>query len=99
MTKYRTHLRMRLVESQIPEHLHEGLVEYFAARRPVGSFLTAVLENDLRGAASRADEVNRYCLAEIVMFLYNYCPSPAWGSPTAVAAWLSDPEPVPEVFE
>jgi len=42
---YRAHLRRRLEESDVPETIHSGLVEYFAARRPVGGFLTAVLHN------------------------------------------------------
>jgi hypothetical protein len=96
---YRAHLRQRLVERDIPLTLHEGLTEYFAARRPVGGFLTAVLSNDLREACVRADDVNRYALAEIVLFLHTYCPAPAWGSRAAVEAWLADPAPVPEIFE
>lgn len=96
---YRAHLRQRLVDSNVPESLHAGLVEYFAARRPTGGFLRAVLENDLREAAVRADPFNRAWLADIVLFLNNYVPSPAWGSPAAVDAWLADPAPVPEVYE
>jgi hypothetical protein len=96
---YRAHLRRRLVEAGVPTSLHDGLTEYFAARRPTGSFLRVVLENDLREACVRADDVNRWELTKIVLFLHNYCPSPAWGSPEAVAAWLADPAPVPEIFE
>ena len=96
---YRAHLRRRLLEMDVPQPLHNGLVEYFAARRPTGSFLRAVLENDLRQACVRADDVNRWEIANIVLFLHSYVPSPAWGSPSAVQAWLADPEPVPEIFE
>jgi len=96
---YREHLRRRLKQCAVPVSLHAGLIEYFAARRPTGSFLRACLENDLRAAAVRADPENRFCLAEIVIFLYNFCPAPAWGSPAAVEAWLADSAPVPEVFE
>jgi hypothetical protein len=96
---YRAHLRRRLIESQVPPPLHSGLLEYFAARRPTGSFLRAVLENDLREACMRADDVNRWEIANIVLFLHSYVPSPAWGSPIAVQAWLADPAPVPEIFE
>jgi hypothetical protein len=96
---YREHLRRRLRESNVPLGLHSGLVEYFAARRPTGSFLRAVLENDLGEAALRADEVNRWHLADLVVFLHMYVSATAWGSPGAVTAWLADPEPAPEVFE
>jgi hypothetical protein len=99
MSDYRAHLRQRLLESNVPETLHSGLVEYFAARRPTGGFLRAVLENDLREACVRADDVNRWHVADLVVFLNNYAPSPAWGSPAAVDAWLADPAPVPEIYE
>lgn len=97
--EYRAHLRRRLLESNVPGPLHTGLVEYFAARRPTGGFLRAVLENDLGQAAIRGDEINRWHVADIALFLYNYCPAPAWGSPAKVDAWLADPAPVPEIFE
>lgn len=96
---YRTHLRQRLVEYDVPESLHAGLVEYFAAHRPTGSFLHAVLENDLTRACLKADPINRYCVADIVAFLFNVGPAKAWGSPEKVAAWLADPSEVAEVFE
>jgi len=99
MDDYRAHLRQRLRESTVPEGLHEGLIEYFAARRPTGGFLTAVLENDFKQACVRADVINRYYLRELALFLFNFCPAPAWGSPDAVSAWLRDPDPVPEIFE
>jgi hypothetical protein len=97
---YRQHLRARLAESLVPAHLHAGLVEYIAARRPVGSFLTAVLANDLRAACGRGDEWARAGgLFALVTFLFNYAPGQCWGTPALVEAWLSDPTRPPEVFE
>ncbi len=96
---YRTHLYSRLVENHVPEHLHEGLVEYIAARRPTGDFLTAVLSNDLKGAVGRADEMSGPALPAIVRFLYNVAPAPCWGSPDVVQAWLANPDVPREVFE
>jgi hypothetical protein len=96
---YQEHLTKRLVETGVPVTLHDGLRNYIAGRRPVGSFLTAVLSNDLAGAVVRADPGNKFALPEIVLFLHNYAPSPCWGSPEAVEAWLADPNPVPEIFE
>lgn len=87
------------METGVPVSLHNGLTEYFAARRPVGSFLTAVLSNDLSDACMRADPDNRFYLVEIARFLTFYVPSSAWGSKAAVEAWLADPSPVPEPFE
>jgi hypothetical protein len=86
--EYRTHLRIRLIASGVPEHLWEGLTEYIAARRPTGDFLRAVLSNDLRGAIGMADEVSGPALPGLMRFLVNECPSQAWGSSALVAAWL-----------
>ena len=96
---YREHLRRRLKQCDVPASLHEGLVEYFAARRRTGGFLQAVLENNLRQAAARADPFNAPYLVANVLFLNNYVPSTAWGSVGEVEAWLADPEPAPEIFE
>jgi hypothetical protein len=95
----RRHLRMRLEQSGVPESLHEGLVEYLVARRPTGSFLEAVLRNDLKDACARVDAVNRPFLYYLVFFLYNYAPGNAWGSPAAVEAWLTATDDPPLVFE
>jgi hypothetical protein len=94
---YRLELRQRLINADVPRSLHNGLIEYFAVRRPTGSFLHAVLENNLLEAAQRADPHNRFCLAEIVLFLYHNCPERAWGSPAKVAAWLAETTRVAEV--
>jgi hypothetical protein len=96
---YREHLHQRLDESGVPRSLHAGLTEYIAARRPVGSFLTAVLSNDLQDAVIHADPMNRRLLPEIVLFLVHYVPGTCWGSPETVARWLMDPSPAPEIFE
>ena len=96
---YRTHLRDRLVRYGVPHHLREGLVEYLSARRPTGAFLAAVLANDLRDAALRADEHSEIRLVALVRFLNHAAPADAWGSRAAVAAWLADPNPAPEMVE
>jgi hypothetical protein len=97
--KYKDHLTKRLIESDVPHGLHDGLIEYVASRRQMGHFLTAIVSNDLREACGRADIENRRCLYEIVFFLFNYAPGPCWGSPVNVAAWLADPEPVRAGFD
>jgi hypothetical protein len=99
IARYREHLAIRLVECRVPDSLHEGLLAYFTERRPTGSFLEACLTNDLMKAATRADEINAPALHLIVRFLYNHAPSPAWGSPEAVQAWLADEQPVPTPFD
>jgi hypothetical protein len=95
---YRAHLRKRLVQSDVPAHLHEGLTEYIVQRRPMGDYLTAVCSNDLKEAVGRADDRGA-TLHTIIGFLYNYAPSFCWGSPANVQAWLANTEPVPLVFD
>jgi hypothetical protein len=77
----------------VPEHLQDGLIEYIAARRPCGQFLTAVLSNDLKDTCAYADEISIYALRHIMVFLFTYAPGKCWGSPDLVAVWLADDAP------
>jgi hypothetical protein len=70
-------------------HLIPGITRYVQARIPTGSFLKAVLSNDLKEACARADYLNQHLLFEIVAYLYNEVPSKCWGSPEKVQAWLA----------
>lgn len=51
-------------------------------------FLWAVLTNDLTSACLRADDVNRHAIWELHAWLWNFAPSPCWGSQEAVCDWL-----------
>ena len=72
----------------IPEHMHGGMLRYLLHGLPPGSFLTAVLSNDLREAVAYADEKNQSSLARYVVFLHNHAPLGAWGSPERVSEWI-----------
>lgn len=84
----KTEMETRAHASALPSYMIPGLMRYLVDRVEPGDFLMAVLENDLRRACERADDVNRATLANYVQFLYNYAPSPAWGSKEKVRAWL-----------
>lgn len=73
--------------SLIPNYMIGGLRRYIEHGVPPGSFLTALLSNDLRGTFERADDDNRRCIENYVRFLYNYGPSECWGSPAKFEAW------------
>lgn len=45
-----------------------------------GSFMTAVLENNLMEAFGRANHMNEANMKNIVGYVYNHIPSNAWGS-------------------
>jgi hypothetical protein len=72
----------------IPVDLAQALHRYVHQHLSPGGFLTAVLENDLFGAVSRADAVNLTLIKEIAQYVYWELPSPCHGSPQKVAAWL-----------
>ncbi len=72
----------------IPEITLGALTRYVEQGIPPGSFLTAVLKNDLFDAMSRADMNNRYALHTICMYIYNKIPSTAWGNEERVSAWI-----------
>jgi len=75
----------------VPRELLEGLDRYFNQRIPTGSFLRAVLQNDLRTAVATAHPQSMRALAAVVRVIDYHAPEEAWGSPEAVEAWL-DPE-------
>lgn len=62
--------------------------DYFQRGVPLGGFLTAVMENDLREACARADDNNRRLLFAWVKWIYNEAPAAAWGDKKKVAAWI-----------
>ena len=73
----------------LPVHMRGGVERYVLHGISPGGFLTAVFENDLKGATWRADETNRYLLFEWGRFLTNGTPSDCQGSRKAVADWIA----------
>ncbi len=74
----------------IPQNTKEGLDRYVNDRIPTGSFLYAVLTNDLFEATGRADNNNKGALFQICQYIYNELPSGCWGSPEIVKEWLRE---------
>jgi hypothetical protein len=72
----------------IPEATAGGIVRYLNDHIRPGSFLSAVLGNDLREAMGCADDENTASLQAIVAYLYNEAPFGSWGSPENFTAWL-----------
>lgn len=71
----------------IPEHMHGAVERYLEKGIPGGSFLTAVLANDLMGAFGRADLTNQQCMKGWAEFVYNYLPASSHGSYEIVEQW------------
>ena len=74
--------------SLIPLHCHSGLAAYFTFGQPVGSFLNAILSNDLIGAAMAADHLNCMALYSYADFLHNCADPRSYGSPAKVRDWI-----------
>jgi hypothetical protein len=71
----------------IPEHVMPALLRWIEHGVPPGSFLSAVLENNLKEAVGNADADCLANLPALVGYLYNEAPAMCWGSPERVAAW------------
>lgn len=73
--------------NRIPAHMQESLRAYIEEARPVGHFLAAVLNNNLKEAVNRADEENLRAIPDYIKWLYNYAPSACWGYDDATMRW------------
>jgi hypothetical protein len=73
---------------EIPDNIKESLQRYVDKGIPTGSFLQAVLENNLMGAVGKADYINKHLLPEICSYIYNQLPSISHGSPENVQKWI-----------
>lgn len=62
---------------------------YVEKGTPTGSFLQAVIDNDLKKAFDRADDRNAATLRAIVAYFYNFCPAGCWGFKGAYSAWIA----------
>lgn len=73
----------------LPEPIRGGMERWIAHGIRPGSFLTAVLCNDLASAVFTADEVNAQLLAIYVRFLQDHAPRGCWGSPENYESWAA----------
>ena len=75
--------------SKVPVHyMLSGMQRYVEHGIEPGSFLRAVLENDLHQAVAYADSENMKALWEWCMFIYTDIPASIWGSPEKVQAHI-----------
>jgi len=72
----------------IPDYMFEGLDLWIARGILPGSFLTAVLCNDLMEATACADEMNIRQLPAYCAYLHNEAPSACFGSKKKVRDWI-----------
>jgi hypothetical protein len=73
----------------VPIHMVEGLRGYVEHGWKPGSFLRAVLENDLVESFACADSVNIRAMETWASWLYNDAPRLCWGSHEKVDSWIA----------
>ncbi len=71
-------------------YMKDGLQRYFEQGIAPGGFLSAVLQNDLRGACEAADYQNQRLLFEHVKWLSNEAPNGSWGSHGNCVRWIAN---------
>ena len=71
----------------IPERMKAGILRYIEHGIVPGSFLTAVIQNNLKEAMMYADDENLENLPAYVDYFYNECPLACWGSPKTMEEW------------
>ena len=75
--------------SPIPERMRGALKRYVIDRIAPGSFLTRVIQNDLKGAYAYADDENIKLIGLYVLWFDKHAAC-SWGSPSAMAKWLKE---------
>ena len=74
--------------SLLPTHMQEGAQLYLEYGVEPGAFFRSILENDLKGAFTRADFINQHRIEDFVYWVIWHCPMAAQGSPEIVNAWI-----------
>jgi hypothetical protein len=78
--------------SAIPPLVAAALQRYLDHGFPPGSYLAAVLQNDLKAAVRNADDDSLQGLPALVCWLHNYAPPPCYGSVENYRAWADGVE-------
>jgi len=73
---------------KIPERIMRGLRGYILDHQQVGSFLQAVIANDLKTSIMRADDESFKAIKAIIGLLYWEAPGNCWGSPDVYREWI-----------
>ena len=73
---------------EVPAHMREGVKRYIHTRTRPGSFLQAVISNNLKEAVMLADGKNMFNLPAYINYFYNHAPHDCWGSEKEMEAWI-----------
>jgi len=75
-------------EFYIPARMMDGIEMYLKYGIEPGSFLTAIIQNNLSLAVQCADSENLRNIPAYVAYFYNEVPLGCWGSPTKMEDWI-----------
>ena len=76
----------------IRDNMMQGIKDYIENRWEPGSFLSAVIVNNLKQAVMYADDDNMENLPAFVDYFYNHAPIDCWGSEENFLGWLEGEE-------
>lgn len=76
----------------IPPHMIQAMRHYVDTGEVSSDFLIAIIENNLKGAVSHADDHNKHIIYLYVMWFYNRAPMICWGSPAHRVNWRGQPQ-------
>lgn len=79
--------RIQMIRLDLPEWTHSELLDYIHRGQFCGSFLEAILSNDLREAVNRCMQHEMDSIPRFVIFLTNYAPAGCWGSSDSYNNW------------
>jgi hypothetical protein len=79
---------------RVPEHIQLALEEYIIHGYPPGSFVTAVLCNNLIKAACSCDYLNQQYLIDIAKWVFHAAPIGCWGDERTIARWVADTDQI-----
>lgn len=71
---------MDMTDTFVPHHLRDGIIAYIEIGRSVGSFMTSIICNDLKGAVFSAHPGVLINIPSIVRWFWNYAPLDCHGS-------------------
>lgn len=78
----------RFQEFYIRDQMMPGILNYIDRGILPGSFLQAIICNDLKEAVGRADYENMRNIPAFVNYFHNHAPWPCWGSEEKMNAWM-----------
>jgi len=79
----------RFQDFYIPERMMGGIQRYIEQGIEPGSFLSAIICNDLKGACAQADDENLRNIPAYIAYFYNESPMSCWGSWKIMERWMS----------